>query len=107
MGFITTVVIYNDAMHQIPDDPTFGKRLHNAILKLYEGKPQDIGHYGQAVEGHHNSGIIPVLVGKGTGVPMGISISEVHDDVEMELLKRLADNKGYLLRKRPTKKKKA
>lgn len=35
MGYNTTVVIYNDSLHDIESDPEFGKRLVTAILEQH------------------------------------------------------------------------
>jgi hypothetical protein len=102
MGWISTLVVLNDHLHEIGKDPTFGRRVETAVLKLYEEKPQDIGHYGMAIESHHNDGIIPVLVGHGGGRPLSVSVPWHAADPELELLKRLAEKHGYTLRRRPS-----
>lgn len=102
MGWISTIVLSNDVIHQVETDPTFGKRVHSAVMKLGGGGgPFDIGHYGQAVESHHNDGIIPVLVGHGQGRALSVSVPWNSDDPELELLKRLAEKRGFTLRRRP------
>jgi len=104
MGWISTIVVLNDFLHEIGKDPTFGQRVERAVLSLYETKPQDIGHYGCAIETHHNDGIIPVLVGHGRGSALEVSVPWDSKDPEMELLLRLAHKRGYTLRKKPARK---
>lgn len=71
MGFNTTVVILNDALHEIEADPEFGKKLGAAIREL---SPTPIwvaaGHHGNAavvVESHHADHLVVVEVGLNMG----------------------------------------
>lgn len=78
MGFNTTVVVMNDALDMIRDDPEWGRRLYNAILKVQFGKPVDVpahstngrGVYCNAatvIESHHADHFVTVRVGQNYG----------------------------------------
>lgn len=80
MGFNTTVVIMNDALDQIRDDPEFGKRLYDAVLKSGCGVPEELSclvragnHVNAAVvvETHHADGLMIVAVGANSGRVVG------------------------------------
>jgi hypothetical protein len=71
MGFNTTVVILNDAIHDIADDPHFAGRLAEAVAHHF-GKPVWVraGSHGNAalvVETHHADDKVLVKVGGNTG----------------------------------------
>jgi len=76
MGYNTTVVIYNDCLDMIRDDPDFGKNLVNAILKTgCYNKPSSLGARGKScsgnvgvvVESHHADETVHVAVGQNYG----------------------------------------
>lgn len=100
MGWISTIVVLNDFLHEIGKEPRFGAMVENAVLSLSHTKPQDIGHYATAIETHHNDGIIPVLVGHGKGTSLEVSVPWNSDDPELDLLKRLAEKRGFNLHKK-------
>lgn len=78
MGFNTTVVIYNDALGMIRDDPEFGRSLYDAILNLKRGEPEVIyarvgmggSTAGVVVESHHADHFVMVKVGMNYGEVM-------------------------------------
>lgn len=104
MGWISTIVLQNDFLHEVGNDLTFGRRVESAVLSLHGGRENEkrIGHYGEAVETHHNDGIIPVLVGHGQGRALSVSVPWDSTDPELDLLKKLAEKRGFTLRKRPS-----
>lgn len=80
MGFNTTIVIRNDALHQIKDDPEFGRKLVDAILNLndprYKGRLLEVpagnhANAAQVVETHHADLTSIVTVGGNLGVHHG------------------------------------
>jgi hypothetical protein len=80
MGFNTTVVILNDALHAIEKDPEFGKKLSNAVLRSISRQDCPV-HFsagcsdaGSVIETHHADQDVLVSVGENTGVV-------VHDDM--------------------------
>jgi hypothetical protein len=42
MGYNTAIVVMNDALSAIKDDPKFGENLYYAVLESQRGKPVDI-----------------------------------------------------------------
>lgn len=72
MGLNTTVVVLNDALHEIKDDPEFGAKLYRACIEKRDGSPEYIsaGSYCTAavvVETHHADHNVLVRVGGNTG----------------------------------------
>lgn len=77
MGFNTTVVVLNDALGEIRNDPEFGRRLADAIAHVQRGKPVDVPahsikggiHCNAAVviETHHADYMVTVRVGGNYG----------------------------------------
>jgi hypothetical protein len=73
VGFNTTIVIYNDALEQIAEDPLFGKRIRDAVLKAVYPKdcPIRLGALcsdaGVVIETHHADQDVLVSVGQNTG----------------------------------------
>lgn len=71
MGFNTTVVVLNDALHHIAADPDFGKKLADAISRLSTVPPGEqinvsAGNHctaAYAVETHHADNTVLVAVG--------------------------------------------
>lgn len=49
MGYNTTVVVLNDALDAIRDDPEFGKKLYHAILASYDVLVKVGGNRGEVV----------------------------------------------------------
>jgi hypothetical protein len=84
MGYNTTVVIYNDALHEIRNDPEFGKKLVGVILEQDGLRPKSFfasgkqGDYtfsstaGVVVEQHHADDTAIVAVGGNTGIMIHI-----------------------------------
>ena len=77
MGYNTTVVVMNDALDMIRDDPDFGRRLHDAVLRVQRGKPVDVAAHSSkggvhcnaatVIETHHSSYFVTVRVGENYG----------------------------------------
>lgn len=76
MGFNTTVVVLNDALSEIRDDPEFGRRLADAVLKVQRGEPVDVSAHGKrsihcnaavVIESHHADQMVMVRVGGNYG----------------------------------------
>lgn len=105
MGFNTTVVVLNDALHEIKNDPDFGRKLYDAVLCVQRG-PQDVsaGNHCNAVsviESHHADGFHLIAVGGNYGLDLGYVGSWQADPDQM--LRALADRRGYRLVKKPKK----
>jgi hypothetical protein len=113
MGFNTTVVIMNDSLGAIANDPTFGKSLAEAVVQRKEdvpaysyvdGKIRGV-HCNAAtvIESHHADGTAIVAVGGN----MGVKLDEVWyvgniwtEEGKLKIIKQMADNMGYRLVKK-------
>jgi hypothetical protein len=118
MGFNTTVVVLNDALGEIENDPKFGQRLASAVKELSVRKGRiDVpaGNHANAasvVETHHASENAVVVVGGNFGSVLGnvyagnsIVVARHHEEAgQVEILKSLAEKFGYRLSKIPNKK---
>jgi len=95
MGYNTTVIVMNDALGQIENDPEFGKKLAAAIrANGLRNKPVDVdaGYHGNAatvIETHHADFTAVVGVGGNTGIVLETFSTGRGPDRE-DLLKRLA-----------------
>jgi hypothetical protein len=107
MGWNTTVLILNDALHEISHDPDFGKKLESGILRVGgRGEATDVcaGNHVNAVrviESHHADDTVVVKVGGNIGYVMGATYggreSPLNDEV---LLRVMADKLGFKLVKK-------
>lgn len=113
MGYNTTVVVMNDALSMIRDDPTFGTSLHDAICEVQRGHLVDVPAYlpngrgvhtnaATVIETHHADGTAIVAVGGNTGTSLGIMYPSGDEDYEVSILRELADKLGYKISKKPT-----
>jgi len=114
MGFNTTVVIYNDALHNIAKDPNIGQRIVDACQSLgMRGKePVDFsyvtpnggcGSAGIAVETHHADGHTIVAVGGNTATVLS-DYAGGYTASKETMLRNLADQMGFTLRKKAKRK---
>lgn len=113
MGNTAIVTIQTDALHIIENDPEFGKRLVSAIHKQHgDSKPsffassgKSSSSAGEVIEVHHNDSAVMVISGGGTAYPFGYV--GWHDlaspEKKVEALKRIAEDMGFSLRKKPAK----
>jgi hypothetical protein len=103
MGYNTSILICNDQLHLIREDVEFGKKLYDAICQLSRGAQVEIpGHGATAVETHHANGYSFVAFGANKAIPFGPLYPYGDEDFNISLLRTLADNMGYHLRKKPT-----
>jgi len=107
MGYNTTVIVLNDALHAIKDDPEFGKKLAAAVSHVgCYGQQKDVsalGHVNAAtvVETHHADGNAIVAVGGNCATRIGFSFGTHHNhDDTLKIVKELANQLGYSLRKK-------
>lgn len=111
MGWNTTVVVHNDALHDIEKDPEFGKKLSTAILSLgCQDKTEDVSagchcNAATAIETHHADQIMAVAVGGNYGVKLGYAgqwpLMKDTEASKLHMLKILASGLGYDLHKKP------
>jgi len=73
MGYNSTVVILNDCIHDIENDPDFGKKLGRSIAKCFmKREPVNISsgsscNAATVIESHHADHMVVVEVGGNTG----------------------------------------
>jgi len=111
MGYNTTVVVYNDALGAIENDPTFGSKVAKAVrhLSVSDGKPVDIpagnhANAAMAVESHHADNTAVITVGGNLGIKQLELGGWLHHEKPMQerLLRAWADELGFtLVKKQP------
>ena len=118
MGFNTTVVVSNDALHTIAKDPDFGKNLAKAIQSIGCRTDESIGvsatdglaihcSAAEVVECHHADDLVAIAIGCNGGTELGyagrynILHKENKDEQKIEMLRNLAESLGYTIRKNP------
>jgi hypothetical protein len=109
MGFNTTVIVMNDAVDQIANDPTFGKKLAQAIMGMFgDRRPIDVSagnHLNAAtvIESHHADNTALVAVGGNFATALLQTCGYRHHEVQgqEQLLRELADKLGYRISKKP------
>lgn len=104
MGYNTTIIVLNDALHEIETDTDFGRKLAQAVRGLSVGKRGTIGagchaNAATAIETHHADGIHLIAIGGNTGQDLGYMGG--YRCNEVDLLKSLADKLGYRVSKKP------
>ena len=71
MGLTSVVVISNDLIHRIKDDPEFGAMLYRDIAHWpHSGGDRSMGQYGRVVSVGHMGGEQIVSVQGGRGAPL-------------------------------------
>lgn len=101
MGYNTSIIVRNDCLNAIADDPDFGRNLANAINGLRPRHGNNVRAGGSsnaatAIETHHSSDTVFVAIGGNRGEV--VSNAPGHNtDEEVELLKMLADKHGYYI----------
>lgn len=121
MGYNTTVIVLNDALDHIANDPEFGKTLARAISQLGSGRPgirgidvpacryDNEGHVcgmhinaATVIETHHADMNAIVAVGGNCATQIGMTWGTHHKEEDKKLiLQQLADELGYSLRRKP------
>jgi hypothetical protein len=111
MGFNTTVVVMNDSLGTIAKDKDFGKKLADAIssIGMYDkGATVDVSarsklctccNAATVIETHHADHKTLIAVGGNMGEIVSNWAGSYTADKE-EMLRNLADNMGYSLRKK-------
>jgi hypothetical protein len=106
MGYNTTVVVLNDALHEIRSDKEFGAKLYDAALTVNRGKPVDVSagcrcNAATVIESHHADGMHAVLIGGNYGEDLGwvggYSLDTDNEDHRVTLLRSLADRLGFTI----------
>jgi hypothetical protein len=105
MGYNTTLIILNDALHEIKDDKDFGAKVYHAAIRVSGNlKPIDIssGHFANAatvIEMHHADEIKLLAVGGNYAQDLGYMGN--YRSKPTDWLKALADSLGYRVSKKP------
>ena len=116
MGFNSTIIVMNDALHDIAGDKDFGAKLAAAVQKLSLGSKHNGPHgvdiragcYGNAataIESHHADYTTIVAVGGNCATKLGTVYGTTHhkEEDKLTILKQLADELGFGLRKKASK----
>jgi hypothetical protein len=105
MGFNSTVLILNDRLHEIAEDPEFGKRISDGITSLnYDPQKEYITGQTSVIETHHADNTAVIAVGGNHATVLGYTygtLSHHKEEDQIEILKQLAEKYGYSLRKKP------
>lgn len=112
MGLNTTVVVLNDGLSFIKENPVeFVDNLYDAIMRL-RNDPIWVPcgshcNVAEVVETHHADHTVVISVGGNCGSILGYSFGFKHRDEEskVRILKSLATEMGYRLVKNPKKEK--
>lgn len=98
MGLNTTVLVLNDALHDIKNDPDFGKNLASVIMS---GKPQYVGNGTTVLETHHADWYSLMAIGGNRGIQLSSIYSrEIGEELNKQVLHELAYKLGYRLVKK-------
>ncbi len=111
MGWNTTVVVYNDALNAIKNDPDFGRKLAEAITRRAAGiRAEDhvdvpAGNHANAamvVESHHADSTAVVTVAGNLGILQAQTYGWDHHTPEgaERVLRDWADKQGFELVKK-------
>lgn len=107
MGWNTTVVILNDGLSAIEAHPDeFAKNLTSAIMQVLRGDPVDVpcgshANVAQVIETHHADDTVVVATGGNHGTKLGFVLGYHHyrPEDKIRIVKELAKDLGYTLRK--------
>jgi len=110
MGYNTSVIVLNDALGEIENDPQFGKKIGQAIGKLtLRQSPRGVdipsGNHCNAatvIETHHADDTTLLAFGGNCVSILGSSYGYNHQDttLQLRLIEELADKLGYKLVKK-------
>ena len=109
MGINTTVVILNDALNEIENDPDFGKNLGDAIRKhgFMSSPTTSVSSGGfcdaaEVIEMHHSECRAIIEVGGSMGVKLFDDVGKIKYSKErtLNIVKEMAKQLGYRLVKR-------
>ena len=116
MGYNSTIVVMNDALHAIAEDKEFGKKLEEAILSKHRVAKPDVTAVSKRGGIHVNAATIidcqhadttqVIAVGWNSGNVLDHVNINYHDDgmtPDEKILRSLADKLGFRVSKKPTK----
>jgi hypothetical protein len=107
MGFNSVILICNDAVCKIEDDPKgWWKKAWSKLSELTYGKTKTFGHgnHGnafQAVWNQHADFTGVIMVGQNGATVFGSSLYGKHhtEEGQLKILKEILRDKGYTIRK--------
>lgn len=100
MGFNSTLVVLNDQLDSIRDDPQFGRKVHDACSRvIMSDEPIRIYPGAMAVETHHADGMLVIAVGGNTAKVLGYG-GDWRCTPE-DMVRSLADGLGFRLVRYP------
>jgi hypothetical protein len=101
MGFNTALIILNDHLSSIKDDPNFGKKVRDACLEVWGGNTRHHSSFKVVTVAHAGDGAIIFMRGN-TGWELDgyAKDNRCPDDKAVEALTRAADSYGYELVKK-------
>jgi len=106
MGYNSAIVIMNDCLHEIENDPHFGKAVASAVAEHWgvnrTGRTYTpFTHNSMVIAQHHSSTVSINLVGGNMGLMIGHSRRTdgryCEPDQKILVLKELAESLGYKL----------
>ena len=106
MGWNTTLMINNDLLHEIKEDPEFGRKVYEAAAaRVTSGEPVRF-RGGYVIATGHNSGVCVTMTGGNCGSVLGWGIGtdgrHLQPEHREKILRQLADDMGFkLVRKKP------
>lgn len=120
MGYNTAIIVLNDALDMIRDDPTFGKNLHDAVIgrerdprgnrlirdiPAYSSKGGVFCNAASVIESHHADGTTVIAVGGNYGTVLHETYGWKHHETDQQerLVREMADKLGYRLVKKASK----
>lgn len=109
MGYNSVLLVLNDTLHEIKNDKEFGRKVNDAVLQLGRGKQVDIpsgccANAATAISCEHADVTQVIAVGGNYASPLGMLWGSHHTpESKLNLLRNLADEFGYTLRKKPVK----
>lgn len=108
MGFNSTLVVLNDALHIIEKDTEFGKKVKDAILEKYSYRDRRLyissgnhANVAEVIEVHHADMKHIIAVGGNTGWDFGPK--GFYRASEEELCRAWANDLGFVLHKKSQK----
>lgn len=118
MGYNTTIVVMNDALNAIGEDPEFGRKLEDAILSCHRVDNPDVSAVSKGGGIHVNAATVigcehadvtqVIAVGWNSGTVLDHPYINYHDKsmtTDEKVLRSLADKLGFRLSKKTQTKK--
>lgn len=98
MGMNTAMIIRNDFLHQIKDDPDFGRKVYNAVISA--GRDLFSNSAFGVLPSHHADYVQIVKISANSISHFGTGYNGTWTDNDLDILKNMADNMGYRLVKK-------